>query len=450
MNLIYIVADTLRADYLGCYGHPWVRTPNIDRLASSGVLLESLHVEGLPTIPERLVFFTGTYTLPFRGWQPLWREDVTLTEVLRQEGYLTAFITDVPHYFSPGMNFHRAFHGWQHVRGQEFDRYITDGNAGRDPGEYLKQGWQAIPAARRHLKVEDPRPHLAQYLRNVSDRRREGDYFTAQVMQHSIDWLVGNHKQRPFFLYIDCFDPHEPWDPPPRYYERYAPPGYDGPWLIAPWLISVAADDFTGDEIAHMRALYAGEITFLDAWLGRLLDTVWDLGLAEDTVILFTSDHGTQLGEHGTISKTDALRHTNFREVVRIPGILYHPAAPRGRRVEQLMWTPDLMPTLLDLLQVEVPASVHGQAQPWIASGEEGEGRPYVVSGHHGRSHWRITDGEWSLISWNAPELYDLSADPGEQENVVAAHPAQAQQLEAAIDAFRAHCATLYPEGLPD
>jgi len=444
MNLIYVVSDTLRADYLGCYGNLWVRTPNLDRLASQGVLLENLHVEGLPTIPERLVLATGTYTLPFRGWQPLWKQDVTLSEALKAQDYASAFITDVPHYFAPGMNFHRGYDGWYVVRGQEFDSYATVAGEGRDPKAFMKAGWQEIPRERRHLRAQDPCKYLARYLRNVADREREEDYFTAQVLQRSIDWIVGNH-QRPFFLWIDCFDPHEPWDPPQRCYQEYAPADYDGPWLIAPWLISVAASDFSEPEIAHMKALYAGEITFLDEWIGRLLDTVWELGLAEDTMILFTSDHGTQLGEHGTISKTPLVDHTNYREKVRVPGILYHPDAPKGRRVEQLMWTPDLMPTLLSLLDVEIPETVHGVPQPWIVTGEEGKGREYVISGHYARTFWRVTDGMWSYVSCDEPELYDLRADPGEQTNVTAQHPGEAQRLQAAIDAFDEQAEGLYP-----
>jgi arylsulfatase A-like enzyme len=311
----------------------------------------------------------------------------------------------------------------------------------------MKEGWQEIPREHRHLRAEDPRRFLARYLRNVADRRREEDYFSAQVMRQSIDWLVDNHKQQPFFLWIDCFDPHEPWDPPERYYEQYAPPGYDGPWLIAPWMISVDANDFTADEIAHIKALYAGEITFLDAWLGRLLDVIWELGLHEDTLILVTSDHGTQLGEHGTISKTGSLRHTNYREKVRVPGILYHPDADKGRRVSQLVWTPDLMPTMLDLLGVQIPETVHGTPQPWIVRGppEEGEGREIVISGHHGRTHWRVTDGRWAYVSCDQPELYDLQADPGEQQNVLAQHPDQADRLQAEIEAFNEHAKTLTP-----
>jgi arylsulfatase A-like enzyme len=443
MNLILIVSDTLRADYLGCYGNPWVRTPNIDRLAGRGVLLEELHAEGLPTIPERIVFATGTYTLPFRGWQPLWKEDVTLSEVLRRQGYTSAFITDVPHYFAPGMNFHRGFDDWYHVRGQEFDSYATVAGPGRSPEAFMKAGWEQIPRERRHLRAEDPGRYLARYLRNVAERREEGDYFTARVLQRSIDWLKAHRKQRPFFMWIDCFDPHEPWDPPERCYEPYAPAGYDGPWLIAPWLISVAASDFTAVEIDHMRALYAAEITFLDEWVGRLLDTVWGLGLEEDTIILFTSDHGTLIGEHGTISKTPLARHTNYRETVRVPGILYHPGGPAGRRVSELTWTPDLMPTLLSLLDVEVPESVHGEPQRWLVTGEQGKGRAAVISGHYQQTYWRVTDGVWSYVSCDEPELYDLRVDPGEQNNVIAEHLDEAEDLEDEIEAFKEQAAAL-------
>ena len=108
------------------------------------------------------------------------------------------------------------------------------------------------------------------------------------------------------------------------------------------------------------------------------------------------------------------------------------------------MWTPDLMPTLLALLDIPSPHTVHGEPQPWIVDGQ-GQGREYVISGHHAHDHWRVTDGLWSYVACERPELYDLRADPGEQCNVISQHPAEGRRLQAFIDAFNARAMDLAP-----
>ena len=125
MNLILICSDTFRADYLGCYGNEWIQTPYLDKLASQGVLFEDAYAEALPTLPARRVMLTGRRCFPFAlypqpddlvrcpGWHPLFAEDVTLSEALREHGYTNAFVTDVYHMMKPGKNFHRGFHSWQ-------------------------------------------------------------------------------------------------------------------------------------------------------------------------------------------------------------------------------------------------------------------------------------------------------------------------------------------------
>lgn len=125
MNLIVILPDSLRADDVGCYGNQWINTPNIDKLARESILFEQVYPEGLPTIPLRTALFTGRYTFSFRGWQPLEKTDVTLAETLKENGYVCSLITDTYHFFEPGMNFHRAFHCFRWIRGQERDAYVT-------------------------------------------------------------------------------------------------------------------------------------------------------------------------------------------------------------------------------------------------------------------------------------------------------------------------------------
>lgn len=113
MNIIVIIADTWRADYLGCYGNDWIQTPNLDQLAAEGVVFTNCYADGLPTIPARRVYFTGKSILPMEnGWRPLYPHDVTFPEVLQKDGFTTSFIADTYHYFKPNLNFHKGFNSW--------------------------------------------------------------------------------------------------------------------------------------------------------------------------------------------------------------------------------------------------------------------------------------------------------------------------------------------------
>jgi arylsulfatase A-like enzyme len=276
-----------------------VKTPCLDRLASQGVIFEEAYAEGLPTGPERIVHMTGKFTLPFRGWEPLGNDDLTMAEYLRGQGFRTALMSDTYHMFKPNYNFHRGFSEWRWIRGQESDAYVS-ANKGGDPWQYLPARTREIPLERKHGSREDFSAALRQYLRNVADRRDESDYFPALTIGEATRWLEDNGDADRFLLWVELFDPHEPWDPPEGYYQMYHNPDYLGPRIISPWIHSVSASDYTEEELDDVRALYAGEVSLVDRWVGELVKKVDHLGLGSDTAILFTSDHGTMLGAHHT------------------------------------------------------------------------------------------------------------------------------------------------------
>ena len=128
MNVIVIVTDSLRPDYMGCYGSTWVKTPHLDAFAKESTLVKYAYSEGLPTMPTRTAWWTGKYTFPFRGWQPLELTDVLLAEYLWDRGFVSAMITDVYHMHKPSYNCGRGFDYVQFIRGQEYDPYILDGS----------------------------------------------------------------------------------------------------------------------------------------------------------------------------------------------------------------------------------------------------------------------------------------------------------------------------------
>ena len=268
MNVIWMVADTFRRDHIGAYGNTQIRTPSLDALATNAVRFDRHYSAAFPTMPTRADHHTGRWTMSFMGWEPLPANATTLAEILAGHGMHTAAAVDTPYYLRDGMNYDRGFQSFFMNRGQD-------------------TLWSLIPEPGYHHESMDVR----EAWRYESDRNAPRTFMTA------IRWLQRHYKED-FFLYVDTWDPHEPWDAPPYYTELYWP-DYDGE-LVLPlygnW------HDVPGYEEAKLRkghATYCGEITMVDTWLGYLLKSVENMGLADRTVVIFTTDHGFYFGEHG-------------------------------------------------------------------------------------------------------------------------------------------------------
>ena len=437
MNLVFIVSDTFRWDYLGCYGNPWIKTPNLDALAAESAMFMDAYAEGLPTINARRVMMTGRNIIPFayrpqksdqvqqHGWHPLYDEDITLSEHLREHGYFTAFFNDVYHLMKPGKNFHRGFHQWFWIRGQEDDPFALADRARVEELVQRVSHGRDIPDSAWIIK------HLVLRQQWKSD----ADTIVAQTMSRAADWVRNYSLKKPFYLHVECFDPHEPWDPPAEYAREYEP-GYgdslDG--CIAPH----RTEDLTDKQMANVRAAYAGEVTLVDRWIGHLLDTLRETGRMEDTLVLFTSDHGCMMGEQGQIHKRfDRLRN----QCTRLPLMIRHPKGEAtGERVSGFCQHQDLMPTLLNLLGVSIPERVLGR-DLWPQVLEGGSAPDYVVSAF---CHYAcIRTGQWNHVrpwtTWHLDEpdreeLYDLEADPQELVNVIADHRDVANGLSRRLE----------------
>jgi len=442
MNLVVLVADTFRADYLGCYGNTWIHTPHLDKMATEGVLLTDFYAEGLPTLPVRRVFYTGRTVFPFAyheqksdtvqlpGWHPLYDEDVTLAEWLSERGYTCGLISDVYHQFKPGKNYHRGFHSWQWIRGQENDRLVPTPTADMDVSRYVTPNTPPDSPRRRML---------AQYLHNRSWWRGEEDHYAAQVMRSAADWLRNYGHKAPFMLWVESFDPHEPWDAPAEFVNRYYP-DYEG---IEPIWPDAFVSEYTDEQFRRIKAHYAGECTHVDKWCGHVLGTLDELNLLDDTLVVFTSDHGCMMGEQGEIHKgVDRVRI----QVSRCPLIVRHPdQSYAGTVVDGFVQHQDLMPTLLGLLGEEVPERCNGEDFWPLVTGERTGGlRDVVISGFGAYASVRTKDWNYHT-AWadplgggagqiRPPELYDRRADPEELVNVIDQHPAVAEELQAHLD----------------
>lgn len=452
MNVILIVSDTFRRDHLGCYGNKWISTPNLDKLAGESVIFDQNYAASFPTVPNRMDLMTGCFTFVQYEWQPLPEKEVILSDVLEKAGYVTVLIADTPHTLEDGYNFDRGFSGWKWIRGQEAERYMTN------PIEVK------LPCASHKLRNPEG---VKKYLRNVSLRQSESDYFVAQTMSEAAKWLERNYKQEKFFLYVDTFDPHEPWDPPQWYVDRYDP-DYKGEEIIYP--AYGPANYLTKRELKHMRALYAGEVTLVDRWIGMLLRKIEDLGLFNNTAVVFTTDHGFYLGEHNLTGKSIITPEFQgnaplYEEITHIPLLIRLPNAKKGFRSSAIVQPPDLTATIVDLANAEDPGTFQGKSLLPVLEGKKtvchdfAVTSPSLVHGTAGAARPTITDGEYSLIYVGSSltdfrteyttkavdgiprrlkpltkvenELYHLPSDPQQRHNIFSEHRDIARRLHS-------------------
>ncbi len=415
MNFIVFMFDTMRPDHLGCYGNNWIKTPNFDRFSQEATVFERAYAASFPTIPNRTDLFTGRYGEPLHPWVPLAHKQRTLPWVMGEKGYVTQLINDTPHLINRGTGFDAPFHAWWMIRGNEVDRYRTD-------------------CAK--LELDFPREKMmgdlaelaySQYLRNTLGRRLEREHFAPQVLRAATDWLEQNYCHKNFFLWVDSFDPHEPWDPPKHYLDLYDPGFKRG---VPPNFFNNPA--ITPRERRHLRARYAAMITMIDTWFGRVLERIDTLGLADNTAVIVTSDHGTGLADHGRLSKFSP----TYEEVGRIVWLMRIPKLAQGKRIRALVQPPDLMPTILNLAGAPIPDYVQGKSLVPLLKGSKTKLRDFAVTGPAPTTSApvpiTVTTSRWSLLlAPGRKELYDLTKDPGQKRNVFRGHPRVAQRLHA-------------------
>ncbi|MGC9319143.1 MAG: sulfatase family protein [Armatimonadota bacterium] len=416
-NIVYVMTDTLRTAWLGCYGSEAIRTPNIDALARQSVLFTRAYPESLPTIPVRRAVFTGRRCYPFRdytpvpwdivylpGWQAMDRTEDTVAENLANAGYHTGFVTDTIPYFAPGFNFQRGFWQWHYTRGLQQDRW---GSVHAVSDDDLEGYWWPGGDAPVHSNL---RYHVA----NSRGRLRERDTTTAEVFRWAMEFLEDNRHAQPFYLFVDSFRPHEPWEAPRRYYEMYADPDYDGPTIPHPRYQPMDQQGLTEAMVADIIAHYSGLVTLVDTWLGMLMDTLERLDLLESTLVIFTSDHGTNFADNPqrvvgkpAYSLWPGLMHLPL--LVRLPG-----GANAGSRVSDLVYNIDATATLYDLAGVDDHQPIDGRSLLPLLLGEEGWGPREYVTCRYGDCVCCIDDQWWVRgdVDGTLGEAFDVQSDP--------------------------------------
>jgi arylsulfatase A-like enzyme len=430
LNVLLLIVDSLRPDHVGAYGSQ-VRTPNVDALCARGLRFERAFPEAMVTIPARRSIFTSRRIFPFRnfvpneelgqspGWLPIEDVERTFTSELRRHGYWTAQISDNPHLaFTKAYEpFRKSFSHWKSVVGQSgFYR----------PAESISletvNDW--LPPL---LRDERYIPGMRKYLANSGGGVDETETCAARVFKEARAQLEEARLRQPFCLTVDCFDPHEPWSPPPQYVDMYKDPAYDGPNIgVTKYGFAV---NFSAAELRHLKAIYAAEVTLTDAWLGHFMEGFYELGLDRNTVIVMLSDHGYLLGDRGYTGKVPSQLHP---ELAQVPFVIIHPDGRAASTASPYFAsTHDVGPTLLSMVGLRTPGWMEGtDLSPALAAREPAERRDFHYGGMYNRFFIRTDD--WVLIGDNRGKertLNDLRVDPRELDNVVKRNPKLSEEL---------------------
>jgi arylsulfatase A-like enzyme len=438
------MCDQLRLDALGCYDNTVIKTPNIDTLAREGVRFDDMFAAYPVCAPNRASIVTGRYPSVHRlrtNGQRLPLCELTLMEILRKEGYAT--------YGTGKMHF-----------GPQW-KWPADGSPIKDPDPstgispqperdaYPWYGFDRVALTEDH-RMGPYGDYLAELGFNVWDELHSASYPQSATVRspfpeehHQTTWItdraiefLGEHaSDRPFFLWVSYVHPHHPFNPPAPYDTMYDPADMPLPhWSedeIERWPEAyqkkhyarsggheaVGLCDFEDQDWQRIKAYYYGMISQIDANVGRLLEALRDQGAQDNTLVVFTADHGENLGDHRLLFKG-----TTYDCVTRVPFIVYQGGDSRpaevvqGSRRDLLCSSIDILPTLLDLVGVSHPDPSPIQGQSLVPA--------LIDAGHRLRNSVLIENGgirrsvrtEDALLTWHGPdvrgELYDLVADP--------------------------------------
>jgi len=436
-NVLLITADQLRQDALGCYDNPVISTPHIDALAARGVRFDRVYAAYPVCAPNRVSLATGRYP-SIHGvrnngiFMP--RTELTFMEVLRQRGYAT-YAAGKTH-FGPQWRFPPD---GRPLSDPQPDWAI---NPQPEPWEMPWYGLERVCLTEDHragpyanyLRAHglDPwaDPHSFSYPQHVSVRSAypEEHHQTTWVADRAIEFLQEHPAERPFFLWTSFVHPHHPFTPPAPYDTLYDPARMPLPvWdetEVALWPERYRHTFFrdgdgydaagmyriTDAEWQRIKAFYYGMISLIDKQVGRLVEVLRARGLLDNTLILFTADHGEMLGDHHMVFKG-----TTYDCVTRMPLIIARPeeASPGAVR-HGLASAVDVMPTILNLAGVAVPDTVQGVSLVPAMQDPAIPGRDAVLIENAGEQ--RSVRTATALLTWHGEgqrgELYDTVADP--------------------------------------
>lgn len=373
MRAIILMFDSLNRHMLPPYADTFVDAPNFARLAEKAVTFDNFYAGSLPCMPARREMHTGRHNFLHRSWGPLEPFDDSMPEMLKDAGIHTHLVTDHQHYWEDGgATYHTRYNTWEFFRGQEGDAWKGDADAMR--------GVRFPATLRRQDEV------------NRRYMTTEADHTQTRTVDAGLEFLHTNAAADRWMLQLELFDPHEPFFVHQRFRDRYREDAPPAPFDWPPYSKVVESDDL----VAEARREYAALVSMCDHSLGRLLDTMDELALWDDTMLIVNTDHGFLLGEHGWWAKSV---QPWFNELVHLPMFVWDPrSAGRDDRRGDLAQTIDIAPTVLRFFGLEPTADMLGRD---LAREDPKEG---ALFGIHG-GHVNVTDGRYVYMR--------ASAEPG-------------------------------------
>jgi len=442
-NILLIVMDTVRADHLSCYGYELNTTPNIDMIASEGILFENVIAEAPWTLPSHASMFTSTFPTDHNTTaEHRWLEDdfETIAELLHSLGYRTFGYSNNP------------FVAQETNLDQGFDTFIT------------------TPFGRTQHDVEEDTelPELLR-LKQYIDRLFQGnDGATSDIVLDDgaqktnevvKEWIAdADQSEEPFFIFINYMEAHTPYHAPAEYSRPYLPDNVSlsrAEWVNQDSATYIAeATYMTSEDFTILNALYDGEITYLDYRMGQLFDYLRQLDILDDTVLIICSDHGENIGDHNLIGHQLSIHDT----LLHVPLIIRYPERfDGGVRIDEQVQLADLFPTITDIIRFyrEDQGEIRGysllrllrkpQSTPAVSEYELfatvlenlRKVNPQFDTSKYARRLKSVRDGDYKYIwaSDGRDELYNVRLDPGELNNIIESEPEKASELRNLLGA---------------
>ena len=400
MKTIFILADSTNRRFLNIYGsrHPAL-TPNIDRLAERGTVFDNHWCGSAPCMPARRDIMTGRLNFLEKPWGGLEPFDRTLPALLKTRNVYSRMVTDHYLYLSVGgENYWNDFTSNEIIRGQEFDSLNLPCGKNGIIEQQRPEGYKGI--------------YSQEHDENYSRFQSEEEYPSPVTLTHAAEWLEENAEADNFLLWVECFDPHEPFDVPQKYIDLYKD---DEDFENGPcYWPEYRRNNFDEAETRQINTKYKALLSMTDHYIGRILDVLDRHQMWEDTIVIFTTDHGYMLGEHDYLAKNYM---PAYNEVFHIPLVIWHPEA-KIKRYSGLTQNTDMFTTILnvfgvDMSQIEYP--VHGKNLLPVLLGEDTRVRDGVIYGYFGKSV-NYTDGRYTYFRASKDEanrpLYVYTAIP--------------------------------------
>jgi arylsulfatase A-like enzyme len=424
-NVLLILTDQQRADAVGFRGKNPCRTPNIDRLAAEGISFDRALTPSPLCTPARAGIFTGLYPHQVNAMKNGSRLEARpiFPNVLKRRGYQLDYVG----------KWHLDFAG--EVVSAWFDRTVATQPAHKDFEKWCREHNLMEAMILNDRELRSPRPPHMTIPRPKVMRLESSKTYEAWLTDRAVEYLETRPKDRPFILVCSYQGPHPPFKVPEPYYSMYDPTDIIEPPNFKPLPNKPRSNitsyfhqlwmDYGEDWEVWKKsvAVYWGFVTMIDFQIGRLLRAVEDTGLLDDTLIVFASDHGELLGQHGLWQKM-----MPYEEALRVPLVMRYPSLIRGGlRCQSVASLIDIVPTVLSVLGEEAPEEMEGQElSSAFRDGVVSEGDGYRFSEHKPLGEWHQTV-DWRLITddrykyvWNRgdlDELYDLGTDPYELRN---------------------------------